>query len=144
MAYHPLFWFSISFTSSFLGIKIAIAENWISIMAINLIWLQFSFFRLLLFPEQTLYRLSVQKSYIFLPTHTTFTMLQTDKLLPHLLTTSRSYLITLTHEDYSSICGMLTNCCNFFSRIALSGNCNWYCDTSIGDIVLLIAYSTTF
>lgn len=45
--------------------------------------------------------------------------------------------------SYSAICGILTNCCSFFSRTALSGNCSWYCDTNIGDIVLLLAYSTT-
>lgn len=44
---------------------------------------------------------------------------------------------------YSSINGIFTNSCSFFCNTALSGNCNLYSATIIGDNVLLIAYSTT-
>lgn len=47
------------------------------------------------------------------------------------------------NENYSSINGILINSCNFFCNTTLSGNCNLYSATIIGDNVLLIAYSTT-
>lgn len=47
------------------------------------------------------------------------------------------------NENYSSINGIFINSCSFFCNTALSGNCNLYSATIIGDRVLLIAYSTT-
>lgn len=47
------------------------------------------------------------------------------------------------NKNYSSINGIFINSCSFFCNTALSGNCNLYSATIIGDNVLLIAYSTT-
>lgn len=45
--------------------------------------------------------------------------------------------------SYALISDTFINSCSFSLNTFLSGNCNLYSDTSIGDILLLIAYSTT-